>query len=65
MTKIVDQIKTGKYTLLSLDSDPPNHWNKSISIDGEKYKTEIVYDLPKHIAIIGSGDFVGKEVAFI
>lgn len=65
MIRIIEQLKTGKYTLLALDSPPPNHWDKKVEIEGTEYETEIVYDLPNHIAVIGSGEFKGKEIIFI
>lgn len=64
MIKIVSQIETGKHTLLQLSEGFPNTWCTEATIDGKTYKTEIVYDLPNHIAIIGQGDFVGKEIHF-
>ena len=65
LIKINFQYNTGKYTLLGVDSPlPPNRTDK-VCIQGKEYQTEIVYDLPNHIAILGDGDFVGKEVEFI
>ncbi len=64
MIRVVSQIETGKYTLLQLSEGLPNTWCTEATIDGKTYKTEIVYDLPNHIAIVGHGDFTGKEVVF-
>ena len=66
MIKVDFQHNTGKYTLIGLTDSIPLKWKgDTIVIDGKKYKTEIVYDLPKHIAVIGSGEFIGKEVVFV
>lgn len=37
-------------------------YGKMIRIDDKEYRTEIVYDMPNSIGIIGEGDFVGKEI---
>ena len=64
--KIEFAYNTGKNTLLGLSDDIPTSWKgKEVIISGNKYSTEMVYDLPKHIAIVGDGDFEGKEVEFI
>jgi hypothetical protein len=66
LIKVEFEYNTGNSTLLGLDSDIPESWTgKEVIIAGKKYKTEIVYDLPRHIAIIGNGTFKGKEVEFI
>lgn len=66
MNKVEFQHNTGKYTLLGLTKEVPPHWKGSeVSIAGEKYDAEIVYDLPNHIAVMGSGEFVDQEVVFI
>lgn len=62
--KVEFQHSEGKYTLVGLDSPIPDNWKKKVTIDGKEYDTEIVYDLPNHIAIIGNGNFVGKEIVF-
>lgn len=64
MIKAEFQYSVGKYTLIGLDSPIPNNWKNKVVIDGKEYDTEIVYDLPNHIAVIGNGDFVGKEIVF-
>ena len=59
MGKVDFQHTTGNgLTLIGFDEDIP----KDLLSD---YKTEIVYDLPNHIAIHGEGDFLGKEVEFV
>ncbi len=64
MIKISHQLDARKYTVLGVDGKlPPNKTGK-VKIDGIKYKTEIIYDFPDHIAIIGTGNFVGKEIEF-
>ena len=39
-------------------------FGKYAIIERVKYCTEIVYDLPNHIAIKAQGDFVDKTVTF-
>lgn len=34
-------------------------------IEGKEYEPVPVYDLPKHIAIEGKGEFVGNTVEFV
>lgn len=47
MSKVEFQHYTGKYTLLGLTDNIPSSWKgNEVVIDGKKYKTEIVYDLP-------------------
>ena len=67
MIKIDFQHSTGNgITLLGFDKDMPKELlSDTIRIEGRDYKTEIVYDLPDHIAIYGEGEFLGKEVEFI
>ena len=66
MLKVTYQLATGKYTLVGLSDHLPYHWTgHEVFIEGKAYQTEIVYDLPKSIAILGAGDFVGKEIAFV
>lgn len=58
---IKKQLSAGKYTVLcfdNLDSFPPTN---TVKIDGVEYKTEIVYDLPNAIGIVGNGSFEGKN----
>ena len=64
--KVEFQHSTGRSTLLGLSGNIPQDWRGSeVILDGERFRTEIVYDLPGHIAIIGKGDFVGKQIQFI
>lgn len=65
MIRVDFQYNTGKYTLLGIDSLLPCNRTGKVRIAGKEYQTEIVYDLPNHIAVLGDGDFVGKEVEFI
>ena len=66
MLKVTYQLVTGKYTLVVLSDFFPYHWTgHEVLIEGKSYQTKIVYDLPKSIAIFGTGDFVGKEIAFV
>lgn len=66
MLKVTYQLVTGKYTLVGLSDSLPYHWTgHEVLIEGKSYQTEIVYDLPKSIAIFGAGDFVGKEIDFV
>lgn len=59
---VTGQLSVGKYTLLSFDSLPLEELRDYVVIDWVTYKIEIVFDLPNNIAIIGHGDFIGKEV---
>lgn len=65
MNKVIEQFNCGKYTVISLKSPPPSHWKKGVRIDNIEYDTEIVYDLPNSIGIIGTGDFKDKQIEFI
>lgn len=67
MSKVDFQHTTGNgLTLIGFDEVIPNNLlSDTVRIDGADYKTEIVYDLPNHIAILGEGDFLGKEVEFV
>ncbi|MDM8293467.1 hypothetical protein [Faecalicoccus pleomorphus] len=60
--KIINQLLTGDYTVIEV-SEKLNFGKYAIR-EGSKYNTEIVYDLPNHIAIKALGDFVGKTVTF-
>lgn len=62
--KVEFQCTTDKYTLLGFKESIPLIKTEKVKIDGRVYKTEIVYDLPNHIAVIGIGNFVGKEIEF-
>lgn len=64
--KIVAQCKTGKYTLLTLSQEIPYNWSgQKVRINDKNYRSVPVYDLPKHIAILGSGEFKGENIKFI
>ena len=65
MIKIIKQIDAGKCTLLILDSPIPNKNFHKVSIDGNKYETEIAYDMKNSIGILGNGEFEGKEIVFV
>ena len=65
MYKILNGWIVGKYTLLELDQDLPEKSYDKYLIDGICYKPIPVYDLPRHIAIEGNGDFKEKTVKFI
>ena len=63
MSKVDFQHTTGNgLTLIGFDEVIPNNLlSDTVRIDGTDYKTEIVYDLPNHIAILGEGDFLGTQ----
>lgn len=65
MIKILSQWEIGKYTALELDHDIPLKKYKKYRINGIDHDPVPVYDMPKHIAIEGKGDFVGNTVEFI
>ena len=65
MNKIIEQFNCGKFTVISLQSPPPPNWKKGVRIDNCEYDTEIVYDLPGSIGIIGNGNFKGKPIEFL
>lgn len=60
--KIISQLSAGDYTVI--DVSEKTNFGKYAIIEGVKYNTEIVYDLPNHIAIKAQGDFIGKTVTF-
>lgn len=60
--KIISQLPAAEYTVIEVSEK--NYFGKYAIIEGSKYNTEIVYDLPNHIAIKALGDFVGKTVTF-
>lgn len=64
MKKVEKQLPAGKFTVLIFNSFSLNELkNKGfILVDGKRYETEIVYDLPNAIGIVGHGNFVGKYV---
>ena len=59
---VVEQLNIGKYALLKVDRKISDVGYFDYMIDGEKHKAVIVYDLPQHIAIESTGDFLGKTV---
>lgn len=66
MNKVEFQHYTGKHTLIGLTNEIPAQWNgNKVFIAGKEYDTEIVYDLPNHIAVVGSGEFLNQEVNFV
>lgn len=62
--RITFQREVGNYTLLSFERDPGFSW-RLVEIEGQRYSPEHVYDMKNTIAIIGQGNFVGKEIKFI
>lgn len=60
--KIISQLLVADYTVIEVSEK--TYFGKYAIIEGVKYNTEIVYDLPNHIAIKAHGDFVGKTVTF-
>lgn len=58
--KIINQLLTGDYTVIEVSEK--SNFGKYAIREGVKYNTEIVYDLPNHIAIKTHGDFVGKDI---
>lgn len=60
--KIISQLLVRDYTVIEVSEKTV--FGKYAIIEGVKYCTEIVYDLPNHIAIKAQGDFVGKTVTF-
>ncbi len=65
MYTIEKQLNVGKYTVISINQELPTNWGKLVEINGKKYETEIAYDLPNSLGIVGTGEFVGKEIKFI
>lgn len=65
MRKVLSQWEIEKYTALELDDDIPLESYKKYRINGKDYDPVPLYDLPRHIAIEGKGDFVGNTVEFI
>lgn len=65
MRKIVDSFVVGKYTVLVLDSPPPREWRKNVRVENIEYESDIAYDIPNAICVIGTGDFDGKIVEFV
>ena len=65
MNRINDQFTVSKYTVLLFDELHVTGSGKTVLIDGKTYPTEIVFDLPNSIAIIGQGEYVGKEAVFV
>lgn len=63
--EIVDCFKAGAYTVLILNSSPPNEWKKFVRIGNIEYETVIPYDIPNSIGVKGHGDFIGKTVEFV
>lgn len=65
MIKITEQLNAGKYTVLCLDAPVPLQRFDKVGIDGNLYEAEIVYDLPRSIGIMATGNFVGKKIEFL
>lgn len=64
MNRIIDQFTVSKYTVLLFDELHVTGTGKTALIDGKTYPTEMVFDLPNCIAIIGQGECIGKEAIF-
>lgn len=64
MNRINDQFAVSKYIVLLFDELHVTGSGKTVLINGKMYPTEMVFDLPNSIAIIGQGDFIGKEAVF-
>ncbi len=58
--KIISQFSVGDFTVLEIDRPITDRHYYYYRIDGIDYRGEIVYDLPNHIGIKATGDFVGK-----
>jgi hypothetical protein len=67
MSRIISELRTGKYVLLQVDSIPQSKEYWKYLIGNIEYDIVMVYDLPGHIAIETEIEesFVGKEVEFI
>lgn len=65
MRTVLSQWQIGKYTALELNEDIPLKKYSKYRIEGKEYEPVPVYDLPKHIAIEGEGEFVGNTVEFV
>lgn len=65
MREIVDCFKAGSYTVLILNSPPPNEWKNLVRIENIEYETVIAYDIPNSIGVKGYGNFIGKTVEFV
>ena len=64
MNRINDQFTVSNYTVLLFDELRVTGAGKTVKIDGKTYPTEIVFDLPNSIAIIGQGEYIGKDAVF-
>lgn len=53
------------YVVLYLEDELPNQVIRKYEIDGVIYDIVRVSDIPKAIAINGSGNYVGKTVCFL
>ena len=65
MRRVMDCFLVSGITVLVLDSPPPLDWKCSVCIRGTNYETEMVFDIPNAIGIIGNGDFQGEIVEFL
>lgn len=62
--KIKSVLHIPGHTVLSFDAPLPKKRDK-VRIENRIYKTEIVYDMPNSIGIIGKVDAAGKEAEFL
>ncbi len=65
MAKIIDEIQLNDTRLLALDGEPPEDMFDTVKIDGVTYKSFIVYDLPKSVAVVckpNEESLIGKVV---
>ena len=65
MIKVVSQSNVGKFTVLFLSDSLPLKKFYKIEINGKEYQPEIVYDMPKALAVNEKENFVGKTINFI
>lgn len=65
MYKVISEFRAGKYAILKLDKKIMEIDYHKYRIEGKDYDIVPVYDLPNHIAVESSEDFVGKTVEFI
>lgn len=65
MYTVVSEFKAGKYAVLELDRPISEINYTNFRVNGIIFNIVPVYDLPKHIAIEATDDFVGKEVECI
>ena len=66
MAKVDWQYEENDTVLLGINGKIPDTWiGKRVRIGDIVFDTLFVIDLPNHIAIKGSGGFVGKTIEFM